>query len=346
MDVKTFTVSRDDSVYEAFPALAMTSEEHLVCVYLECTRHTDRSFTQIVYRTSKDRGRTWSGKKALTENTTGLDYFYDCPSIVRLRDGRLVIVTNKVKHGDSRFLDSENELIFGDASGERWSEPLPTPVKGIVPDTLCELPSGRWLLAAHRQSERHGKLEQMLWYTDDNGKTWSEPVTLASDEGLNLCEASILALPDGTLAAFMRENSGEGWDGYKSLSTDGGETWSGPYRMPIPGCHRPVARMLNSGNVMITYRFYQGGPVGYGSIQSFFAAWMAADAVKETDRRKQWVRLMPVDYDRSPMGDSGYSGWVQFKDGEIYIVQYIMDDSTNCQIRGYSLREEAFVMNG
>ena len=40
--------------------------------------------------------------------------------------------------------------------------------------------------------------------------------------GLNLCEVSILPVEDNTLVAFMRENSGKGWDCYKALSTDGG----------------------------------------------------------------------------------------------------------------------------
>ena len=51
---------------------------------------------------------------------------------------------------------------------------------------------------------------------------------------------------------------------------------------------------------------------------------------------------MPLDYDRSPVSDTGYSGWVQFDDGEIYVVNYIVDDAPNGQIRGYSLRLEDF----
>ena len=42
---------------------------------------------------------------------------------------------------------------------------------------------------------------------------------------------------------------------------------------------------------------------------------------------------MPVDFDRSPVADLGYSGWVQFEDGEIYIVNYIVDDAPKAQIR-------------
>ena len=52
-----------------------------------------------------------------------------------------------------------------------------------------------------------------------------------------------------------------------------------------------------------------------------------------------------MDYDRSPFADTGYSGWVNFPDGEIYIVNYIVDDAWNkAQIRGYSLRMEDFLL--
>ncbi|KIL41974.1 hypothetical protein SD70_03675 [Gordoniibacillus kamchatkensis] len=349
MAIEQFVVSRDDSIYEAFPALTLTEKRKLICVFTECTRHTDRTFTRIVYKESHDRGRTWGGKIALTEGTANLDYFYDCCSIARLKDNRLVIVANRIfKDAEDTnrgyFHEAVNDLYIGTPEGESWAGPIPTPVRGIVPDTLCELPSGRWLLSAHWKSKAHGYLEQMLWYTDNEGADWTGPITVASQEGLHLCEASILALPDQTLVAFLRENSNEGRDGYKAISRDGGETWEGPIRMPLPGCHRPVARLLQSGHVMMTHRFYQGGPAGYGTNQNLFAAYMDMNTVLATDYKKQWIRVLPIDYDRSPLADNGYSGWVQFDDGEIYVVQYIADDSPNCQIRGYSLREDAFLL--
>lgn len=42
------------------------------------------------------------------------------------------------------------------------------------------------------------------------------------------------------------------------------------------------------------------------------------ESAKAQERRDQWTRIMPIDFDRSPVADLGYSGWVQFEDGEIY----------------------------
>ncbi|MGI6506561.1 MAG: hypothetical protein ACOX2V_09355 [Clostridia bacterium] len=48
----------------------------------------------------------------------------------------------------------------------------------------------------------------------------------------------------------------------------------------------------------------------------------------------------------TPKSDLGYSGWVQFDDGTIYVVTYLLDDSPKGQIRGYSFRMEDFSITG
>ena len=96
---------------------------------------------------------------------------------------------------------------------------------------------------------------------------------------------------------------------------------------------------------MITYRFMQGGQPGFGFwTQNFFAALTDVTSAAATERDRAWTRIMPLDFDRSPVSDVGYSGWVQFPDGEIYVVNYLVDDAPKAQIRGYSLREEDFLL--
>ena len=170
---------------------------------------------------------------------------------------------------------------------------------------------------------------------------------VAEKEGLNLCEGSIVELDDKTLVCFLRENSGMGYDCFKAISKDNGETWEGPYNVPMPGCHRPVAGILDNGYVMITHRFMHGGKgwVGFWT-QNFFAGFTSQDSCRATQRQEQGLRIMPLDFDRSPVSDIGYSGWVQFDDGEIYVVYYIVDDSPNGQIRGISFREEDVILGG
>ena len=259
--IQKFTISRDDGIYEAWPDVALTPSGKLVCVFSECTHHGDRSYTRIMLTESTDRGRSWSCKRALTEGTKNRPYFYNCARITLLGDGRLAVVIDKLLETEDKAApeDCRNLLYFSDDQGATWGEPVETPALGIVPDKLLELESGRWILSCHYRGQGFPNAAQRLWYSDDQGRRWRGPVTVGRQKGLELCEASILPIEGDTLVAFMRENSGQGWDCYKTISHDAGEHWSKPIRFPLPGCHRPVAGFLRDGRILITHRFMQGG---------------------------------------------------------------------------------------
>ncbi len=335
-------VSRDDNIYEAWPDVALTPSGKLVCVFSECTHHGDRSYTRIMLTDSDDRGRTWAPKRALTEGTDGYP-FYNCARITQLRDGRLAVLVDKLFTAERSASpeDCRNYLYFSEGDGATWSDPVETPALGIVPDKLLELDNGRWILSCHYQDTDFGYLVQRLWYSDDQGATWSGPVTVAKVDGLNLCEVSILPVADGALVAFHRENSSLALDCYTCVSRDNGETWSEPVRFPLPGCHRPVAGRLQDGRILITYRFHHGGRQdGFMPAQNFLGGLTDVDSALAAKRHGACVRIFPIDYDRSDRCDLGYSGWVQFDDGEIYVVNYIVDDAPKAQIRGYSFRPD------
>ena len=284
---------------------------------------------------STDRGRTWSLKKPLTEKSSN-DGYYNCARISKLPDGRLAIICDKVvptEKGLSETNCSEIHLWFGDGEGTTWSEPTVYPFCGIVPDKLLVLDSGRMIIAAHFLNPETDKLEQYLWYSDDGGKTWSDKVTVAAHPDYNLCEVTLLPY-DNMIVAFLRENSGKGHDILKTISYDNGETWGELYPTPADCGHRPVAGFLRDGSVMMTYRYIPSGT------QNMFAAFFDKSKLTETDRWNQRFRIMPLDYDRNPAPDLGYTGWTQFDDGEIYVVNYIKDDADKAYIRGYSFYPE------
>ena len=325
--IQKFNVSRDDSIYEAWPDVTLTEGGKLICVFSECEHHKNREGARIMITESLDRGRTWSEKRPLTEKGHAGEYF-NCARISKLRDGSLAIICDKVYGNENK--SAEIWLWRGDAEGGEWGEPTVYPFCGIVPDKLLQLKSGRLIIAAHFKSPETGKLEQYLWYSDDAGRTWSDRVTVAADEKYNLCEVSILEYGDNKLVAFLRENSVKGYPILKVLSADGGENWSEIYNTSMDSGHRPVAGSLADGSIMVTYRYIPSGT------QNTFAAFMARETIEATGRRDQRVRVMPLDYDRNPSPDIGYTGWVQFDDGEIYVVNYIKDDADKAYIRGYS----------
>ncbi|MBR4761283.1 MAG: exo-alpha-sialidase [Clostridia bacterium] len=327
MSVKRFTISRDESVYEAWPDVVLTEGGKLICVFAECKQHLERDGARIMITESRDRGRTWSKKRPLTEKGSK-NNFFNCPRISKLRDGSLAIICDRLDGWDN----GRTALTYvwhGDKEGLNWSEPRIFNFNGIVPDKLLQLESGRLIISNHCKNANNGKSEQHLWYSDD-GENWSQRITVAADERYNLCEVSILECENGTLIGFLRENSKLGYDILKVVSYDNGETWSPVYNTGIDSGHRPVAGFLADGTVMITYRYIPQ------TTNNVFAAFLPKEALLATERGKQRIRIMPLDYDRNPSPDLGYTGWVQFDDGEIYVVNYIKDDSDKAFIRGYS----------
>lgn len=340
MNIEKFNISRDPLLYHAWPDLALALDGTLICVFNECTHHMNREYTRIVQCVSTDRGRTWSLKQPVTPVIEKGAWYYNCPRISRLRDGRLALIVDRIPStGDeSRYREAVSELRFSSDCGKNWSAPIDLPLHGIVPDKLCELNSGRWLISAHRRYQ--GKLSQFLCYSNDCGKSWSDEVLVAASPQFDLCEVSLLPLGDDTIVAFMRENSGRGYDCKKTISYDGGESWGPIIDFPLPGCHRPVSGMLRNGSIFITYRFVQGAGKSTFEVtaQNFFGALSDRESVLAETRQASSVRIIPIDFDRAIKADLGYSGWVEFPDEEIYIVNYIVDDAIDKgQIRGYSI---------
>ena len=345
MNIEKFTISNDPAFYEAWPDVALTKSGKLVCVFSECNHHSDRSYTRIMLTESTDDGRTWTAKRPLTEGTRGLPYFYNCARISALSDGKLAVIVDRVPAtGEKDDSKAVNVLYFSADEGKTWSDAVETPLRGIVPDKLRELDTGRWIVSAHYAVK--GRLTQFCRYSDDRGKTWSDEIMMAFDKRYQLCEVSILPLGGGKLVAFMRENSGLGYDCIKTMSYDNGESWGPLVEFPLPGCHRPVAGKLRDGRIFITYRFMQGGKGWLGAwTQNFFAALTDESSALAVRRSDAWTRIIPIDYDRSPYSDLGYSGWVELADGSVYIVNYIVDDAIDKgQIRGYRLNVADFIL--
>ncbi len=339
MSLQKYVISRDDSIYEAFPDVTITPNGKLICVYTECNAHADRNNSRIVIRESVDKGRTWSEKKPLTEYTT-FDDFYNCSRISTLPDGRLVVICDRVFGKEKPNSKNEVYTWFSGDNGKNWSKPILTPANGIVPDKYRVLKTGRHIISSHKHGPS-GKLEQYLWYSDDGGKSWSDQITVASDDRYNLCEGCILETPEGALVCYLRENSMIGYDCMKTISYDNGQSWSKVINVPVPACHRPVVGYLSNGDILMTYRFMQGGKgwLGYWTQNVFSAILPGAQVTCET-RSQQSSRIFPLDFDRSSSSALGYTGWVHFDDGEIYVVNYIVDDAPKAQIRGYSFRLE------
>ena len=372
MTIRKVTVSRTDNVYELVPDLVRLPSGKLICVYRESDGHTVRKYSGIVMRASTDGGHTWSKRSPLVEarpDDRGVVLKWNCPRIQKMRGGRLLVLCDAFPSPPDERTDLTNSHIvfwWSDDEGETWSEPQHTSVFGIMPDRMVELPSGAWLLATQarmqgHEYDRHGNLTQLAHCSEDGGKTWLGPYFIGQDDRYQLCEGSTVLLPDGELVCYMRENSGRNLPGFKSFSSDEGQSWEGVCETPLSGCHRPVAGLLPSGKMLVTYRYRQAGSNGnfHAAQQSAESTWVekgyvsywarnvfayleTIESAKARDLDQQGGVILPLDHDRSPRSDGGYTGWVALHDGTIFCVNYIVDDAPMAQIRGYWFDESDF----
>ncbi len=254
------TVTRNDEVYECFPDMTRLPSGDLMVIYRESESHEGYEYCNLVVRRSQDEGVTWSERQAIVEGPRakeGREYVkYNCPRICALSDGRVAAICDENVFDVPREPEGRRDIViwWSEDDGRSWSEPVRTGIRPWLPDKIRELSDGTLLLGGQVVRDDTGLLTWHCCRSEDGGQSWSEPITIADDGQFHHCEGSILELPGGELVCYMRENSHQGYPGYKCISRDKGLTWEGPYRTLMAGCERPVGGMLESGKVLVTYR--------------------------------------------------------------------------------------------
>ncbi|MDA0336781.1 MAG: sialidase family protein [bacterium] len=354
--MQTITISRNDDVYEAFADIACAGDGTLVCTYRESLCHGPWPFSRIIVRRSLDAGLTWGPRQLIIERnetrTAAGEGRLNCSRILARADGTLLLIVDLLiptifedflKPGVCR-----NLLFRSGDGGVTWEGPQDTGVtEGIVP-SLKELVSGRLLLGVTEQwpgtrAEDPFIEQQTVYVSDDGGRHWDGPSIVPSPAtptvtGLpwRLNEGDFVELDDGTIVLYMRED-GERLSAFKSLSTDGGRSWSAAVRTPMPNCvGRPSAGRLRSGEIAVTYRL----AVGLSTSLALYVETPVSAVGGPTQQDSPMARFTVLDNDRSVAADSGYSGWVQMADGDLYVVNYVTDDAPRAFIRGYRVGRE------
>ncbi len=140
-------------------------------------------------------------------------------------------------------------------AGERWAWAFPN---------ACRLAGCAILVACRRGKEKHSRDGAfVVMRSDDDGLTWSEPLTLhagpAGEAGESVHAGTVCDADDGSVVAmFTAVEVGNG-DGayifseagrtleqkfYVAYSSDGGRSWSAPALATLPGT--PPLRYINS----------------------------------------------------------------------------------------------------
>ena len=231
--------------------------------------------------------------------------------------------------------------------GRTWSGPERT---GCLTTSLNlkQIGDGTLFLAGAHFRTAGSYEAQVLYRSGDAGRTWSEAVTVVEDRHFLCAEGDLVEMPDGTLVMYIRSDDNPARTGMKAISGDGGRSWDGPYAAgywPIIG--RVNAGVLSSGEVLVVHR------VGGFAPQHWFGYFIEdqAAALARTPNLPAARRNPPatvwgmIDNDASPHADHGYGDWVELPDGDVYVVNYLVDDAPidRPQIRGYRIsRDELY----
>jgi len=241
------------------PDIVQTREGRLLLVYSDNDQHWSQERQILTILASDDEGRNWY--KLSVVDSADLrkgDERLVTPRLSCLSDGRLVVLVDHDDYG--HFHEDQtfgNDLYWSHDGGKTWSLPQRAEIPGFEPDRVMELPDGRLAVVSHVERAKSLEFAVVISTSNDRGKTWAEFATVAHDGYHRFCEGALVIM-DSEWAVVMRENHCSGLPSFVSFSRDGGRNWTLPQMCPFH-FHRPYAKQLPDGRVMVTGRNVLGG---------------------------------------------------------------------------------------
>jgi len=313
---KTFEVWRSPGRFTKNPDLVQLPSGRLMFVYADDDAHWAQESEILTLVASDDLGKTWYKFKEVAKAVQPEDERLVTPRLSCLSDGRLVVLCD---HDDFEHFHEEqtsgNWAWWSDDGGETWSDHEVTGIEGFEPDRIVELPDGTLGAGSHLMLSESQAYADILSVSEDGGVTWKRRSIIAHDGYHFFCEGAIVMLGGNKLACVLRENHSSGIPSFVAFSEDCGHTWSEPQMCPF-AIHRPYAKQLADGRVLVTGRHVNGGLGSYawcgdlgaeagtwvvGGPRRQFAAKLTDDALMITNKPGYECRysLLPPECSRS-----------------------------------------------
>ncbi|MBZ0297374.1 MAG: glycoside hydrolase [Anaerolineae bacterium] len=258
---KTFEIWRSPNRFTKNPDLIVLPSGRLMLIYADTDAHWSLENQVLTLLASDDEGCNWFKYREVdTADLTKGDERLVTPRLSYLKDGRLVVIIDH--NDDGHFHEDQppgNWLYWSEDQGDHWTERQTNTIRGFEPDRIIDLPDGTIGVATHLMRGEGQEFAEALWTSSDSGKTWTERSTIAYNGYHRFCEGAIVVLDGGKrLACVLRENHSGGIPCFVTFSEDNGYTWSEAKMLPF-ALHRPYAKQLADGRVLVTGRHVNGG---------------------------------------------------------------------------------------
>lgn len=312
-------VDREPGQYLGHPTTALLEDGRtIICVYPK-----GHGRGAIVMKRSRDGGRSWSERLPTPENWATSQ---ETPTIHRIQDS-----------GDARRLILFSGLhpiriASSDDDGETWTSLAPVgdwggivamstvepvgPRNGDAPPRLMALFHDDGRFFAPGGGRAGGTFTLYRTWSDDAGRTWSDPDAIWSGSSLHLCEPGVVRSPDGgTIAILLRENRRRSTS-HVMFSRDEGRTWSEPRRLSLALTgDRHTARYGPGGRLFVSFRDMAMGSPTHGD----WVAWVGTfEEMLSPEPAGYRVRIQ----DNFRGTDCGYPGVEILPDGTIVTTTY------------------------
>ncbi|MBI5096002.1 MAG: exo-alpha-sialidase [Candidatus Hydrogenedentes bacterium] len=208
----------------------------------------DHGPARISGKLSKDGGKTWGEKRTLIENDGGCNVME--VNFLRTKDGQIALFYCQ-KNAEDR--DCRVMMRISKDEGVTWEAAKQiSPANkytGLTNGRAIRLASGRILLEAWEGGDSY------CYLSDDDGTTWRESQRVKPGDGS--WEPACIELKNGTVLMLMRTGLG---GQYRSISKDGGQTWSEPVATPLKGTAAPVSisRIPSTGDLLAIWNHNPG----------------------------------------------------------------------------------------
>jgi hypothetical protein len=335
--LEKFVVYKGRQDEALFPGLTRAANGDLLVSF--CTQFDCQPGGEAFLIRSMDEGRTWDSPVLLVRSKKPDGCINLSVGLTTLKDGTVLYpccdtkITRKWDQHEADLL-----ILRSHDHGVSWSDPIPIGTDVIEPfayGKIIELRNGDLLCPIWGKQKTDEPWRTGLVRSRDGGHTWGEHVTIGyaphtrvpSPQGevvhcAGFNEATLVEFPDGLVLAVLRQQ-GVGQavrQLFRSLSRDGGRTWSEPQSLPLWGTS-PSLHLTETGLLLLGYRNHRGNPQGFETA--------GVGISLSEDFGETWVghRLLedPQGHQYQHEFEAGYPAFLDVEGGRVLVVFYSFD---------------------